>query len=237
MFTGSISNSPINYDVLTLKLQNNGTIDWHQLFGGNAGLYDGGTKIAKEGNNLYVSGITTGSFTQNNLDALILAYDLGGNLQWSNSYDASGFKDIGAGLVVSDEKIGLISGSEDSSNSYRIVLLEYDSSGTLLEENNITSSNIIIDELIDYSVDNNGNFYILGSKFDTSTAFDFLIIKMNPDFSIAWESSLSSEGQANDKASALAIDDSGYVYVSGSTIREQTSSFLIGKYSPTGNLE
>jgi uncharacterized delta-60 repeat protein len=65
------------------------------------------------------------------------------------------------------------------------------------------------------AVDNSGNVYVTGYSEGSGTAWDYATIKYYPNGDTAWVRRYNGPGNDDDKASAIAVDDSGNVYVTG----------------------
>ncbi|MDO8998424.1 MAG: S8 family serine peptidase [Bacteroidota bacterium] len=81
--TGRASSDGINYDIRTMKINANNTIDWTQTFDGH-GLEDVGNTIAVDGNgDVIVGGYSTK--TNNKKELICLKYDASGSLLWKHT--------------------------------------------------------------------------------------------------------------------------------------------------------
>ena len=88
------------------------------------------------------------------------------------------------------------------------------------------------------AVDRVGNVYVTGGSVRPNEGYDFVTIKYDANGVQQWLSSFSGSDHMSDIANALAIDDSGNVYVTGETgVQGVTahSNFLTIKYDPNGN--
>ncbi|MFQ6031391.1 MAG: SBBP repeat-containing protein [Candidatus Zixiibacteriota bacterium] len=69
----------------------------------------------------------------------------------------------------------------------------------------------------DIAGDDSGNVYVTGKSYGGATADDYLTIKYAPDGTELWAQTYNGAGDPPDEARALAVDDSGNVYVAGSS--------------------
>jgi hypothetical protein len=87
------------------------------------------------------------------------------------------------------------------------------------------------------AVDNSGNVYVTGYSFDTLTNFDYATIKYSPNGDMAWVRRYNGPGNYDDDALAIAIDNSGNVYVTGWSVGSGTySDCATMKYYPNGDI-
>jgi len=77
------------------------------------------------------------------------------------------------------------------------------------------------------ALDRFGNVYVTGESYGSGTDFDYATVKYYPDGDTAWARRYNDPGDTTDLARAIAVNDSGHVYVTG-------SSGTI-KYDPAGN--
>jgi hypothetical protein len=92
-----------------------------------------------------------------------------------------------------------------------------------------------IDEAFAIAVDDSGNVYVTGKSWGGSTGYDFATIKYYPDGDTAWIRRYNGTGNGDDRASAIDLDESGNIYVSGPSYGSGTDDdYLTIKYYPDG---
>ena len=85
------------------------------------------------------------------------------------------------------------------------------------------------------SVSASGNVYVTGESPGSGSSFDYATIQYSPAGAFLWLARYNGPGNASDKPVALAIDNSGSVYVTGSSIGSGTLLDLATiKYSSGG---
>jgi len=89
------------------------------------------------------------------------------------------------------------------------------------------------DEPTDMVVDSEGNIYISG--WTTTEVHDFITLKYNSFGELLWTQFYDGPMNESDKAEAIAIDNSGNVYVIGSSQTQTWGDIAIIKYSPDGD--
>ena len=86
------------------------------------------------------------------------------------------------------------------------------------------------------AVDASGNVYVTGWSLGNGTADDYATIKYYPNGDTAWVRRYDGPGGNIDRAWAIAVDDSGNVYVTGYSVGSGTSSdYATIKYYPNGD--
>jgi uncharacterized delta-60 repeat protein len=87
-------------------------------------------------------------------------------------------------------------------------------------------------------VDSSGNVYVTGYSFGTDNInADYATIKYGPDGNQLWAARYNGPGNSDDYASALAVDSSGNVYVTGTSYGTDgiNADYATIKYGPDGN--
>lgn len=85
------------------------------------------------------------------------------------------------------------------------------------------------------AVDDSGNVYVTGTSSDSSWRLDYATVKYNRAGVKEWSRLYNGPDKGNDRAYALAVDDSGNVYVTGSSPDSISgASFATIKYNGAG---
>jgi hypothetical protein len=84
-------------------------------------------------------------------------------------------------------------------------------------------------------VDGSGNVYVTGYSYAPGTSYDYVTIKYDSSGGEVWVAVYDGPGNLDDRAYALAIDDSGNVYVTGYSYGAGTSfDYATVKYGASG---
>ena len=95
------------------------------------------------------------------------------------------------------------------------------------------TSNVHIEKVIS---DNEGNTYLTGDIFENND-YDYITIKYSSSGIKLWSAKYNSPYDSTDKATDIAIDASGNVYVTGISLRTGAhNDYLTIKYSASGTI-
>lgn len=85
--------------------------------------------------------------------------------------------------------------------------------------------------------DASGNVYVTGFSTGTTTGYDILTIKYNFLGDTVWTRRYNGTGNGEDKAFAIVIDETDYIYVSGfiTGSGNNQEDMVVIKYSPSGS--
>ncbi|MDO1451601.1 SBBP repeat-containing protein [Rhodocytophaga aerolata] len=225
-----------NGDYITVKYNINGMQQWVKTY--NNTLYNGNdyavaTALDALGN-LYVTGSSEGGNT--GMDYATLKYTTSGVQQWVSRYNhTSNGADNPIHIVVDGSGNAYVVGiSTDNTTNYATI--KYNANGiqqwvTRYNTSNPNSSH----HPLGIGIDGNGNVYIAGNSVDSG--IKSTTIKYNSNGSEQWVKKLEKVTLEleDDKATAMVVDGSGNVYITGSTIGRGTrADFTTIKYSPNG---
>ena len=89
------------------------------------------------------------------------------------------------------------------------------------------------DEAYAIAVDTSGNVYVTGKSIGSGTSEDYATIKYDSSGNQRWLKRYNGPGNGWDRATAIAVGDSGYVYVTGrSTGAMGDEDYATIKYYP-----
>jgi len=85
------------------------------------------------------------------------------------------------------------------------------------------------------AVDDSGYVYVAGKSLNPDSNYDGVAIKYDKDGKLQWLARYNSLANHNDAAYALAVDDSGNVYIGGYTLNADfNNDFVTVKYNRNG---
>lgn len=114
------------------------------------------------------------------------------------------------------------------------------SQGTIMRVLTYNGPGNQIDEVTGMIMDGNGSVFVTGFSTGTNTGEDFATMKFNNNGDFLWVSRFNGTGNYQDRAAAIALDNSGNVYVTGWGYMEPAASlcgtinFITIKYNTYG---
>jgi hypothetical protein len=85
------------------------------------------------------------------------------------------------------------------------------------------------------AVDESGNVYVTGYSFGSGNNYDYATIKYNPDGQEQWVARYNGPDNGDDGAEGIALDSSGSVYVTGSSVNATGfADYVTIKYNSAG---
>jgi uncharacterized delta-60 repeat protein len=214
--TGYSFGTSTNSDYATIKYYPDGDTAWVRIYDGPGALWDDAYAIAVDAaGNVCVTGDSWGSGTYQ--DYATLKYDRNGNQLWAERYDgpASG-EDHASSIAVDDLGNVYVTGqgnAGDGNDDYATI--KYYPNGDTAWIRRYNGPANMDDGAFALAVDASGNVYAAGTSVRGGIAGDYTTIKYDPSGDTLWVRCYNGPGNANDLACAVAVDDSGNVYVAG----------------------
>jgi len=186
--TGKSQNENLDWDFATIKYNTDGEEEWIARYNGAASKTDSAVSVIVDDiGNIYVAGGSKG--LDSGMDYNIIKYNAGGVEEWVARYDGPS--------------------------------MDYDSFGAM-------------------TIGNSGNIYVTGgsTKSEIGGDSDFITMMLKPDKTIQWIRKYDGPAQGYDRSTAIAVDVSENVYVTGISKNEgKNNDYLTIKYSPIGEEE
>jgi beta-propeller repeat-containing protein len=191
---------------------------WVASYNGPGNYVDQAAATAvDDSGNVYVTGGSYGS--DGSSDYATIKYNAAGQEEWIARYNgpAEG-NDIAAAIAVDGSgNVYLTGSSVDPGGSPDYATIKYSSNGQEQWIARYNGPDAFFDEATAIAVDSSGNVYVTGSSYDSDSASDYATIKYDSAGQEQWVSRYDAPGQSFDDPSAIAIDDSGAVYVTGAS--------------------
>jgi hypothetical protein len=220
---------------MTVKYNASGDTTWVRIYNHTADKSDSATNIAIDNDgNVYVIGRSWDYVTRD--DYATVKYDVNGNELWVSRYNGiSDSTDIAIAVVVDNNNNIYVSGASWTDGSgYDIVTIRYHDNGDTLWTRHYNGSGNGNDYPTKMLLDGEGNIYVIAYTKEANT--DYCTIKYDSDGNELWVVHYNGNGNGVDMAYAAALDDSGNIYVTGTSFGSGTLyDYATIKYDAYGN--
>jgi hypothetical protein len=235
--TGTSCDTVGYQDYVTIKYTPNGDTLWLRRYKGPGEQYDVANALVIDGaGNVYITGYSAGIGT--NYDYATIKYYSGGDTAWVRRYDgpASGI-DVAKAIAVDDSGYVYVTGYSESTGTYQdYATIKYDSSGNEIWVRRYNGPNGGTDEANALALDHSGNVYVTGYSGGGLLGMDYATMKYYPNGDTAWVRRYNGPANDDDHSQAIALDDSGNVYVTGYSANANDDDYCTIKYvkAPSG---
>ncbi len=223
-------------DYVTIAYSDAGVSLWTNRYNGAANGADRASSAAVDKNgNVFVTGYSSGSGSSS--DYLTIAYLDAGVPLWTNRYNGPANGTDQANAVAADSSgnlfvTGLSIGSGGNSDYATIA---YSSSGAALWTNRYNGPGNGTDQANALAVDSGGNVFVTGYSYGSGSSSDYLTIAYSGLGVALWTNRYDGPGNSTDSAAAVAVDNSGNVFVTGDSFgTARSSDYATIAYSATG---
>jgi hypothetical protein len=240
--TGASVGNGTESDYCTIKYDSNGNIAWVRRYNGPGNGEDYAYALAVDSSgNVYVTGWSYSSETS--LDYATIKYYPNGDTAWLSRYNGPGNSDDYAHAIalVGSGNVYVTGGSVGSGTDEDYATIKYYANGDTDWVRRYDGP--IPFQSYDYAtaivVDRYGNVYVTGSTCDYLLDYDYATIKYYSNGDTAWLRIYDGPGNGEyyeDYAYAIAVDDSGSVYVTGESVGSGTGwDYATIKYYTDGD--
>jgi hypothetical protein len=218
-------------EMITVKYNSMGDSVWVRKVRGASGLIDAAVKVITDRNgNIFVGGSTQN--VGNRSDGTVVKYSPSGVEQWVNKNNVSGQSD-NLWELACDSAGNIYSGSGKGwtvSNDF--MLQKLNPASGIIEWTRVYDGGGD-DAIGGITVDNSGFIYVTGSTTVPGMGYNAVTMKYNSAGVKLWEQQYNnSNGNGNDQARELTIDNQGNVFVCGISFNTGTSvDAIVIKYS------
>jgi uncharacterized delta-60 repeat protein len=229
--TGESVGSGTGLDYATLMRNSNGDLVWAMRYNGTDNGNDVPLSMTMDGaGNVYVTGgaVETGT----GIDIVTIKYSPTGQQLWAAKWNGAGNSDeVGTAVVVDASGNVYVTGSSGPTTD--IVTIKYNSAGQQQWAIIYNGSGNGNDYPVGILVDALGNVYVGGQAVGSGTGFDYVAIKYNSAGQQQWASTFNRSAGGNDAAGDIGIDAAGNVYITGTSIGND-SDYVTVKYNSGG---
>lgn len=229
-------------DYATVKYDSAGTFKWVARYNGPAGDYDRANSVAvDERGNVYVTGTSDGGSSGSgapHFDYATAKYDLAGVLQWVRRYNGPGNgSDEGRMVKVDASGDVYVTGNSYGDGTLAdFATLKYRATGDTAWISRFEGPGGGADRANALVLDGLGNTFVTGQSYGGSaTLDDFLTIRYDSLGDTAWVRRYNGPASGTDGGTAIALDRSGSVLVTGSSSGTGTAfDYATIKYGLSG---
>lgn len=146
--------------------------------------------------------------------------------EWIQRFNAveSSF-DIPTNMAIDSAGNVYVTGKSWSDGSdYDYSTVKYNSSGVFLWEARYNGPGNYTDIPNSVAVDKSGNVYVTGKSYGNGTDYDYATVKYNSNGVQQWVDRYNGAGNSTDEANSIAVNDSGNVFITGTSDELNTFS-------------
>jgi hypothetical protein len=182
-----------------------------------------------------LSGYELPSFFRSDSIAIV-KYASNGATQWVRNYDARDRTMEASGVTMDDPGNLYLVGATGRYPHTDFAAIKYSSSGFILWESSSSGPGSSSDFVSAMEIDASGNVYVTGSSKGAGTRWDYLTVKFDPAGNQLWSARYDGPAQRSDHPVAMAVDNSGNVFVTGSSEGVGTEEdWATVKYNSSGS--
>jgi len=228
----------IHQDYATIKYYPNGDTVWVRRYDGPGNEDDAAEAIAVDGSgNVYVTGYSYGSGTS--YDYATIKYYPNGDTAWVRRYDGPGNGwDFARAMALDGAgNVHMTGSSEGDGTGKDYATIKYYPNGDTAWVRRYDGPANSTDCATAIALDDSGKVYVTGFSRGDGTGNDYATIKYEPNGDTAWVRRYNGPVDSTDDGQAMALDDSGNVYVTGTSRGDGTGNdYATIKYYPNGDV-
>jgi len=228
-----------NFDYAVVKYDSEGNQRWVAFYNGPGNHEDRPFSMTlDDSGNVYITGSSLGSGTH--YDFATVKYGAAGVEQWVSRYDGPDSEQDRANAITVDGSgnVYVTGYSYGNATNLDYATVKYYSSGTQAWVARYDGPADTADGSNSIAVDDSGNVYVTGYSVGTNGSFDFATVKYDSLGQQQWVNRYDGIGNSEDRAVSIAVDDSGYIYVTGRSYGDTTDSdWATIKYNSDGGVQ
>ena len=240
---GTNTNSGWNHNVLIIKYDKDGTIQWKKEWGQSGTLENCWTCATNSNGDLFVGGDLFFIGQSNSYHAFMLRImNTGGSSGVPGTStviyphlfgtEIATYRDI----VVDDNDNVYACGSGGNPGDAFIVKYNFQASGSVIQwQKNISRGSTYYEAIESLAVDTSGNVYGIG--YSNPNGGDGVILKFNSSGTLQWSKYIGNTGERSTYGIACDRDDNVYVVGKDKTNQSPYRDFLIVKLNSSGTVQ
>ena len=231
--TGASTSDTGRFDYVTIKDNSAGQQQWVAYDDGPENSDDIATAIAIDGaGNTYVTGYSYGSVGS---DYATIKYNSAGQQQWARRYNGpANYRDQATAIAVDAIGNVYVTGVSVDSGGYDYATINDDAAGLQQWIARYNGPGDFDDIPTAMAIDGAGNTYVTGYSRG-SVGEDYATIKYNSAGQQQWVRRYDGPAHSDDEATAIAIDGSGSIYVTGFSTSSAGSDYATIKDHASGH--
>ncbi len=238
--TGYAQNTGRSKDAVILKYSKQGNLLWARSFSVTTNaVVDKGVAIAVDNrDDIYVTGYTTG--TDGNTDIFTMKIDRSGDILWTAIEDgSSNLNAEGTSIAIDKDRNVLVCGFITASGTNTdIAVIKYSRNGVQRWMKTVDGGAGQEDKAWGIVVDESDNAYITGYITNSDGNTDTYTARISTSGNIVWSKTYNGNGNENDKAWGIVVDEDKDVYITGETENAVGNvNYLTIKYDRQGTSE
>jgi uncharacterized delta-60 repeat protein len=230
IYVTGITGTYPDYNILTLKLNPDGSEAWRATYAGTAGKPDEPVGLTVDGSgNVFVTGNETNA--DNVTDIVTIKYNADGSRAWFTVFEG-GATDNAAGIALGPDGSIYVAGASIQGSYPDYVTIKYTANGAEEWSVYYNGPGNAEDAAAGLVVDANGNVYVTGRSATAPPPggrFNWVTVKYNSTGEQQWAKTYTG-ANAGAEAYGLALG-SGAVYVFGKVMRSGTADFGLVAYN------
>jgi len=230
VFVTGYSDNGINDDFATVAYSNSGVPLWTNRYEGPGRGFDLARAVAVDSSgSVFVTGESWGGIAYS---YATIKYSGEGLALWTNRYRAGNTEDGAYAIAVDSGGNVYVAGNSAATNSfYDYATLAYSGAGVLLWTNRYNGPGNYHDGANAIAADSNGNVFVTGLSNGPKDLPDYATVAYSSAGVPLWTNRYDGPGGREDIASALAVDRSGNVFVTGNSVGTNPSPFFGADYA------
>ena len=223
------TNGNPDYNFATIKYSTAGLPLWTNFYDGTGNSYDSPVAIKLDSKgNVFVTGVSSDIIGS---DFATLAYSNDGSPLWTNLYKSYDFTaDQAMGLAIDNQDNVCVIGYSDGGGYTGYEIIKYSNTGLPLWTNSFTGGGSSA-----ITTDDHCNILVTGDSIGTNGSYHYESVKYSTTGALIWTNIYAGPGSYEDESTAIAVDKSGNVFVTGKSWGVGTGfDFATVAYSSAG---